>query len=260
IIKLPEDALIRAGTDGIITRVLVDDGIPVEPGTVILKLENLELSTRRNILLAKLEEFRARQKDIILQDRTQAEIIKFKIDSIEAELEDVKAQLNSLDITSMTRGLVFLPQASDLPGKYVKRGEVIGYIADLRQVSARVVIPQSRIDAVRHETQVISARLRSRPDEIITAQFLRVLPQATDRLPSRLLGSGAGGEVAVDFRDETGMQAISNIFEVEISLPIRNSGNYLGQRIYVRFSHQRESIGNQLLRKLKQLTLQAPFV
>lgn len=260
VIKLPENALIRAGADGIISRVLVDDGIAVERGTVIIKLENMALSTRRDILLARMEEYHARLKDIILQDRTQAEIIKFKISSIEAELEDVRAQLKSLDITSTTHGLVFLPQASDLPGKFVKRGEVIGYVADLRQVSARVVVPQSRIDTVRHETQQISVRLRSRPDEIISALFITVLPQATDRLPSRLLGSGAGGEVAIDTRDETGVQAISNFFEVEISLPMRISGNYLGQRIYVRFIHQSESIGAQLLRRLNQLTLQAPFV
>ncbi len=260
LVNLPENALIRAGTDGIIKQVLVTDGVPVTTGTRILKLENLELDTRHDILLARLEEAHARLKEKMLQERNEAEIIKVKISSIETEIKDVNEQLKSLNITSTTSGIVYLPLASDLPGKYVKRGEIIGYIVDLSQVSARVVIPQSAIDDVQHETQSIYVRLRSRPDEILLAKFLRKLPQATDQLPSRLLGSGAGGEVAVDFRDESGVQTISNIFEVEISLPLRNSGNYLGQRVYVRFIHQRESLGSQLLHRLNLLLLQAPFV
>lgn len=260
IVDLPKNSLIRAGTDGIITRVLLTDGVHAELGATILKLENLELETRQDILLARLEEASARQKEILLQDRTQSEILKAKVSAIDAELKDVQAQLRNLEVTSATQGVVSLPLANDLPGRFVKRGEVIGYVADLRQVSARVVIPQSDIDAVRNNTRSIKVRLKSRPDEILAAQFLRELPQATDRLPSRLLGSGAGGDVAVDARDVSGVQTISNIFQVEIALPMRNSGNYLGQRIYVHFIYDPDSLGSQLLREIKQFMLQTPFV
>ena len=260
IVSLPENALIRAGTDGIVSRVLLADGEQVTAGMAILRLENLELETRQDILLARLDEASARQKDVLIQDRTQADIFKVKVSAIRAELNDIALQLKSLDVSSATQGVVSLPMASDLPGRFVRRGEVIGYVADLRQVSARVVIPQSGIDAVRSNTQQIKVRLKSRPDEILSAQFLRELPQATDQLPSRLLGTGAGGEVAVDARDESGVQTMSNIFQVEIALPVRDSGNYLGQRIYVHFIHAPESLGNQLLHKLKQVMLQPPFV
>lgn len=260
IINLPENALIRAGADGIVKRLLVVDGAEVTTGITILELENLELATRHDILLAKHEEALVRQKQAMLLDRTEAENFKAKVFAIEAEITDVKEQLKNLLVTSSSKGFVSLPMAIDLPGKYVKRGDVIGYIADLRQVSARVVIPQAAIEAVRNDTQFIYARLSSRPGETVSANYLRELPQATDQLPSRLLGSGAGGEVAVDFRDDSGVQAISNIFQMEISLPMRDSGSYLGQRIYVRFIHQRESLGVQLLHKLNQVFLQAPFI
>lgn len=259
IVNLPEQALIRAGADGIVSRVMLADGDRVEAGATILKLENLELAARRDILLARLDEASTRQKDVLLQDRTQAEILKAKASTIEAELLDVQQQLESLDVTSAIQGVVSLPMASDLPGKFVNRGDVIGYVADLSQVSARVVIPQSHIDAVRRQTQLIEARLGSRPGETLTARFLRELPQATDRLPSRLLGSGAGGHVAVDARDQAGLQAISNIFQVEITLPVQSLGSLLGQRVYVRFIHQRESLGTRLLRGIKQFILKQPL-
>lgn len=260
IVTLPENAFIRAGADGIVTQVLLADGERVESGVPILKLENIELDTQRDILLARLEEARARQKDVFLQDRTQADIFKSKVSAIEAELRDIQVQLKSLEVSSSTHGVVSLPLASDLPGKFVSRGEVIGYVAELSQVSARVVIPQAYIDAVRRNTQSVEVRLRSRPGETLTAEFLREMPQATDRLPSRVLGSGAGGDVAIDTRDESGVQVMSNIFEVEISLPLRVSGNYLGQRIYVRFIHQRESLAKQFLHRWNHFMLQEPFV
>ena len=108
---------------------------------------------------------------------------------------------------------------------------------------------------------MIEVRLSSRPGETHAARLIRELPQATDRLPSKLLGSGAGGDVAVDARDENGVQTISNIFQVEIALPVKAvSGNRLGQRIYVRFIHEPESLGNQMLSWLSQMLLQPPFV
>ncbi len=261
VVSLPENAYIRAGTDGIVSRIVRQDGSRVEPGVTVLLLENIELETRHDILLARLEEARARHKDAFLQDRTQSESLKAKVLTLEAELEDIEFQLSSLQVTSAVPGVVCLPLAGDLPGRYVSRGEVIGYIADLDQVTAQVVVHQSDIDRVRRQSQTIKVKLSSRPGETHTATLIRELPQAIDRLPSRLLGSGAGGDVAVDARDEYGVQTISNIFQVEISLPAKiASGKYLGQRIYVRFIHEPESLGNQILSWLRQILLQPPFV
>ena len=260
IVKLPENALIRAGADGIVKEVLLKDSETVEEGVTILKLENLELNTRRKILLAKLEEFSVRQKEALLLNRTQADIAKTKVLAIKAKLDDVQIQIEHLDVQSTTRGVVSLPMMDDLPGRYVKRGEVIGYIADLRQVNAKVVIPQSGIAAVRRDYRFIEVKLKSRVDETLNARLVRELPQMTDQLPSRSLGSGAGGDIAIDTRDAAGVQAMSNIFQVEITLPMRSKGNYLGQRVYVRFIHQRESLGEQLLQRIQQRLLEPPFV
>ncbi len=258
VVSLPENALIRAGADGIVTRVLAADGALVERGGSILQLENLELEAKRDGLLARLEETRARQQQAFLQDRSQADILKIKVSALEADIRDVQEQLASLEVVSATDGLVSLPTANDLPGRYVSRGDVIGYVAGQGQASALVVIPQLDIDTVRRDMQAIEVRMSSRPAETLTAAFLRELPQGTDRLPNRMLGST--GQVVLDTRDASGMQLLSNIFLVEIALPLRMSGNYLGQRIYVRFVHQSESLGNRLLRRLDQVMLQAPFV
>jgi len=261
VVSLPENAYIRAGTDGVVTRILREDGARIESGETVLQLENIELETRRDILLARLEEARARQKDMFLQDRTKSESLKARVSTLESELEDIETQIINLQVTSAAPGVVCLPLASDLPGRFVSRGEVIGYIADPDQVIARVVVSQSDIDRVRRQSQQIKVKLSSRPAETYIAELIREQPQATDKLPSRLLGSGAGGSVAVDTRDEKGVQTISSIFQVEIALPVKSvSGTHLGQRIYVRFIHEPESLGNQMLSWLSQFMLREPFV
>jgi putative peptide zinc metalloprotease protein len=261
VVSLPENAYLRAGTDGIVTRILREDGVRVESGETVLMLGNIELETRRDILLARLEVARARQKDSFLLDRTQSESLKARAATLEAELDDIEAQILSLQVSSAVPGVVCLPLASDLPGRFINRGEVIGYIADLDQVTARVVVHQSDIERIRRPSRTIEVKLSSRPGETHTARLIRELPQATDRLPSRLLGSGAGGDVAVDARDDAGVQTISNVFQVEIALPVKTaSGKHIGQRVYVRFIHEPEPLGSQVLSWLSQIMLRAPFV
>lgn len=255
LVSLPQEAYIRAGTDGVISEVLAQDGEMIMADKPILRMENLQLATDRDILLARQQETVARHREVLIQDRKQAEIFKAQSAAIESELADLGQQIDSLQLNSVVPGLVSLPLSSDLPGRYVKRGEVIGYVANLSQVTAQVVISQSAIDSVRNDLVEIRVRLKSRPDEVIRAQLLREQPQVTDRLPSRLLGSGAGGNVSVDVSNQSGVKSIDNIFQLEIGLPIKATGIYLGQRVYVRFIHSQQSIGRQLLTRFEQLLM-----
>ncbi len=257
IVGLPENAVIRAGADGIVSRLLATDGNPVERGTVVLQLENLELEAKRDDLLARLEETRARQQQAFLRDRTRADILKTKASALEADIEDVQDQLEDLAVVSAADGVLSLPSASDLPGRYINRGDVIGYVAGNGQTSALVVIPQRDIDTVRRNLQEIEVRISGRPSETFGAAFLRELPQGIDRLPDRMLASS--GQVVVDTRDASGTRLLSNVFLLEIALSQQLPVNYLGQRLYVRFVHPRESLGKRLLRRLDQFMLQAPF-
>ncbi len=257
IVSLPEDALIRAGADGIVTRVLAADGDTVEPGEVVIQLENLALEARRDGLLARLEETRARQQQVFLQDRSQADIYRAKVSAIEADITDAQEQLASLAISSATGGVLSLARAQDLPGRYISRGDVIGFAAGSGRTSALVVIPQQDIDMVRSNMQSIEVRMSARPAETYSAEFLRELPQGTDRLPDRMLASS--GQVTLDTRDTSGTRLLSNVFLVEIALPRQLSGNHLGQRLFVRFIHPAESLGKRLLRRFDQFRLQAPF-
>ena len=258
-VSLPEDAFIRAGANGIVTSVHLEDGDTIAKDGIVVKLENLSLEARLESLRAQLEETRARQQQAFLEDRTQADILKVRINALEADLADLLDQIDSLVVVGDKDGVLSLPVASDLPGKYVKRGDVIGHIIGQGGNSALVVVPQSDIDMVRQHLETIEVRVGSHPGKTFSAEFLRELPQGTDRLPHRILGSGSGGLIAVDARDESGIQLMSKVFLVEIGLPAELSESHLGSRLYVRFIHPAETLGNQMIRKFNQLLLQPPF-
>ncbi len=252
VIRLPEEAIIRTDTAGTVAEVAVRDGQSVEVDRVLLRLEDPIAQSRLQVLIAKREVLRAQQQEVFITDRTRSEILKNKALGIDAEITDVRRTLDQLVIRSPVAGTLSIPGLEDLPGRYLGKGDLLGYVVDLRRVSARVVVPQGHIDRLRSETSTIEVKLHSRPGETLKAEFIREIPKATDQLPSRLLGTQAGGEVAVDARDEAGVQALSNVFEVDIALPIKASGDYLGQRVLVRFEYGYESLGRRLYRPLRQ--------
>jgi putative peptide zinc metalloprotease protein len=260
IVSLPENALIRAATDGVVSEVVLGDGDRVGQFEVVLRLENIMLLAERDMLLARLDETRARLQAVFLRDRSEADIFRVKVASLEAALGDVAGKLRNLEVQSALAGVVSLPMASDLPGRYIKRGEVVGYVAGQGRLSALVAVSQLEIDQVRQGLKSIEVKLSSRPGETFDAQLLRELPQGTDRLPNRMLGSASGGDLAVDARDENGVQLLSNVFLLEIGFPPGLDGNFLGQRVFVRFVHRDESLGKRLARRFSQFVLQAPFV
>lgn len=253
VISLPENALIRTKASGIIQELYIDNGKEVIPGEILIKLENISLESELDVLLAKKQELIVRQNEALQINRAQSDILKDKISIIDIEILDVRTQLLSLNIVSESSGQLSLISAKDLPGRFVEKGDVVGYIIDFSQVNAQIIIPQSNISFVRSSTKRIEVKLNSNPGESLEAKMIRDVPLATNQLPSRVLGTQAGGSIAVDARDKEGKQSVSNFFKVEIALPMKLTGKYLGQRVSVRFIHGYESWGEKLLRKTREM-------
>lgn len=259
VVNLPEQAYIRAQTDGVVTRLETSDGKSTEQGDIILTLGNIELEARLRAIEARLEEVRAKQQSVFLSDRSQSEVLNVRAASLEADRQQLLFQISQLDVTSGTSGRVSLPLGDDLLGRHVSRGDVLGYVAGDGDISALVAIGQLDIDLIRRNLTSIEVKLGSLPDTKFVGKFIRELPQATDRLPNSLLGSMFGGMLKVDARDKSGTQLLSNVFLIEISLPLETSGAYLGQRVHVRFNHQKESLANRYLRRFRQFQLNHLF-
>ena len=255
VIRLPEQSLVRAGTDGFVLRLLQPDGQTVAKGEPLLRLEDPLLSTRVSILEWRLREVEARLAAQLLKDRVKAEIFKEEMAEIQAELDEARARRERLNIRSPADGTLTVPRAKDLPGRFVRQGELLAYVADLSTITARVVVPQTAVDLVRRQTRDVEARLASQPGATIKASISADVPSATRQLPSRVLGTQGGGTIAVDSRDAEGVRAMNPVFQFDIVLPPDTPHGYAGTRVYVRFDHGKEPLARQWYRSLRQLFL-----
>jgi len=255
VIWIPEHAFVRAGTEGFVDRLNVASGSSVDTGDPVIECSDPFLPAEIRVLVARLRELTAVYDTRMVTDRVQAKITLEEIQQVEAELADARRREDDLTVRSAAAGKIMIPMADDLPGRFVRRGELLGYVLDRSAMIARVVVNQADVDFVRQKTMDVKVRF---PEEIarkMPARILREVPAATDQLPSRTLSQEGGGEIAVDPREMAGIKAFQKFFLFDILLPPPQRVYNVGGRVYVRFDHGREPLAYRWYRSLRQLFL-----
>jgi putative peptide zinc metalloprotease protein len=253
VIWIAEDSIVRAGANGFIEEVLVDTGERVSAGQPLITSTSPELRTRARVLELRVTELDAREQALRVSDQVAADIARQEKVAAEADLERARQELDALTMRAGRDGTLVLTRARDLPGHFARKGEVLGYVLDLSTVTARVVVTQADVDLVRRQTESVSARLVENRNET-PARILREVPQASDHLPSNVLGTAGGGQIAIDprFADGTAMQTL---FQFDIALLPEERLTTVGGRVHVRFDHGNEPMARQVYRSVRQLLL-----
>lgn len=254
VVWMPEQSQVYAGADGFIKMVAVSNEQEVRQGDILIVCENPDLIAKLEVLEAQLKELQVRYRDSIFRDRTEAEILKDEIERVQAELERTREQVMQLEIRSQVDGVFLIPQAQNLPGRFIRRGMPLGYVINFSQVLARVVVPQSDVDYIRANTRKIGVRLAENIDKIVPAKVVREMPAATKDLPSLALSVEGGGSFALDTRKVNQQQAFENLFQFELVLLGVKVGT-VGERVYVRFEHEPESLIYRWYRSMRRLLL-----
>jgi len=254
VVSIPEQSMVRAAAEGFVTRVLAQPGRAVRRGEPLVELSDPVLEMRVRALQAQAQELESRYQAARMEQQVRAQIVLDQLKSVEAELARARERARDLVLRSPADGEFALSAADDLPGRYLKQGEAIGYVVADARLTARVVVPQQAVDLVRGRTERVSVKLAERVGETIDSRILREVPRASDRLPSPALSQAGGGEAALDPRSGAEGKALQTYFEFEVELP-RDRPFRLGGRAYVRFDHGTESLAAQLWRWARQLFL-----
>ncbi len=255
VINLPEQSVIRARTDGFITAVNVEDGELVTAGQLLFELSNDDLAARVRLLQARFEEFDLRRQQVFITDPLEAQQHEAARHLVEEELADVRGRIDGLRLLSPAAGVAAVTRGENLPGRFVKQGDVLAHVVDRSSLTARIVVDQTDAEQVRHDTLEVDLVLAGHPDEVHQASISREVPQATTRLPSRVLGTLGGGRIAVDSRDEEGLLALDRVFQFEILLPHLQDKGVLYHRVNARFIHSRQPLALQWLGNLRRFFL-----
>jgi putative peptide zinc metalloprotease protein len=256
VVWAPEEALVRAHTDGFVTRVRAIPDTYVKAGEVLVECRDPELYANVRGLEAQLKELEVQYHDLISQlDPVKARVIREEIDNTRGNLTRARERQEALIIHSPSDGLFILPDAEDLPDRFLKQGDLIAYVLNKKQPTVRVVAPQSEIDLVRGRNRGVKVRLASQLDRVIPATIVREVPGGVEQLPSTVLSNAGGGEIPTDPRDKEGLKTFENLFQLDLELNEPVEQLFIGGRVYVRFDHGYIPLGIQWYRSLRQLLL-----
>jgi putative peptide zinc metalloprotease protein len=255
VVSIPEQLTVRAGAEGFVQRVLVAPGTPVRRGEQLVAVVDPVIESRLRVLQARTDELEARYQAERVDKLVRAQMTLDQLQAAEAELVRMRERSGDLVMRSPADGVFALYAPQDLPGRFVRQGEQIGYVVADARMTARVLVPQQSVDLVRARTDRLEVKVAERLDETIPARIMREVPRASDRLPSPALSQAGGGEVALDPAAGSELKALQTHFEFEVELPA-DRRLMLGGRAYVRFDHGREPVALQAWRWLRQQFLQ----
>ncbi|MGI9341846.1 MAG: peptidase M50 [Gammaproteobacteria bacterium] len=253
VVWAPGESELRAEADAIVDKLVVEPNTRVDAGDALLVTSDPELAARVDILDADRREAVARYNSLRSIEQVEAGIVLDEIRAIEAELARAREQLASLIVRSPANGVFLVDRPQDLVGRYLRQGDLIGFVADLSSATVRVAVTQANIGLIRTRTERVDVRFSERIEETRAATINREVPSASNRIPSAALGIAGGGRLAVKREDERGTATLEDVFHIELDVdrPIER----IGGRMYVRFDHGTEPLGRQWYRRLRQLLL-----
>ncbi|MGH8689045.1 MAG: hypothetical protein ACREVQ_15180 [Burkholderiales bacterium] len=255
VVWMSEQAMVRTGANSFVGGFLARPGSRVAVGDPLVRCYDPVLEANLRYSEARVDELQADYVTQFVVDRAKAEIAREQLASAQAALERVREQASELIVRAKSGGVFVVPQAVDLPGRYFRKGELLGYVIGSVRPIARVVVPQDAVDLVRLSTDRIRLRAVDRPAVTADGTIVRQVPAGEAYLPSRALAIDGGGQIATDPRDAKGPKALERMFQFDVALTDASRVELFGERVYVRFDHRMEPLALQLYRTVRLLFL-----
>ncbi len=253
VIGLPEESYLRAGADGFVRSVAVEPGSVVKRGTPLVQTEDPLLRLRVRMLEAQLRLLEARAAAQRVESRVKWALTLEEISALRAELEQARQRSAELQIVAGASGKFVLSKAAaDLPERFLRRGEPIGYVVPPRTATARVLVSQHDVDLVRNRTERVEVKIAGRLHDSYAATIRREVPAASNRVSNLALSSVGGGGAPLDPRQTKEPRTLDAWFEFELELPA-TAALVLGEHVYVRFEHGAEPLATRIYRAVRQL-------
>ena len=183
-----------------------------------------------------------------------------EIKLVKGDLQQTEEKLKKLLVRSPAQGNFVLIDARNLPGRFVKQGELLGYIVAEHRPTIRAVVSQTDIGLVRERVSGVEVRLAEQPNRSLKARSNGSCRRPVLNLPSAALGTAGGGVIPVDTTDPDGLRALESLFQLDLSLPQEVKNPHIGGRVYVRFEHGSMPLALQWYRSLRQLFLRKFYV
>ncbi len=282
VIEFANQTIARANTPGLLSEVLVEEGMWVRQGELIARLTNPELRTELKILESEIASStvlsnRYLQQNLIAKSQIETE----KRNAMLAKREALLSQIAYLDVVATGDGYVIGSGLTSRIGTYLNRGDKILEIADTTQVRAIAMIGQNDSHWLRGKSESSGwIELDGRPGLPLHGSLTQSVFRSQDHVPHAALAAPFGGPLTVvnrasmegtksaDFAPRTAMDTtltlhgglveksttsasdfklVSPRSQVELLIHTPQTHQlYPGQTGVVHFYERRQSLGNYL--------------
>jgi putative peptide zinc metalloprotease protein len=254
VVWLPEDAWVRASTEGEFVRLLAVPGEEVRRGQDIAELVDEQVVAEQEAARERVQALTTQLYAELTGGHAQSRALVAQIEAAQASMAALQTRVQGLRVKSPAGGRFSVDRPDDLPGRWLQRGATIGYVLPPVLTTVRIALPGEDARAVARHLRRIELRTWDEPGRVVLAKPDITVPAATRRLHAKALGTSYGGDIVVDpaDKDETATREPIVVLDLEAQEPL---GLRIGTRVSVRLVRGDAPLAVQLARRVRQLTL-----
>jgi len=252
VVQMDEDRRVLASENCFIKRLYKAPDEVVQKGDLLVKCENAQLATEQLVLQQQLVEASA-QRQGVWDDPVYIKIYDDELTRLNSEIIENKQRLDSLKIYAEAEGVWSVRNATDLPGLFVKRGDLIGHVMTDQNIKVRGMIPEADIELVRDRVIAVHALKAADLDFELKPRSWHIFPSASKQAFSEILSDAAGGTVMMN-PSASSPQTLQQYFLLALefeSIPLTR----VEERIYIQFEHPPEALVYRTYRVLRRTFL-----
>jgi putative peptide zinc metalloprotease protein len=263
VVWMADQAQVKAQSDGFVEQLLTQQGQKVASGDGVIALSDPAKISQLNRLKARYFGVEAALAQSMVVDLGKARAFQLELEQLNREIALESERIGDLTAKAHAAGAVFVKDANDLAGKFVKRGDVLGYViapansADQLKPIVRVAVEQDDVSLLKGRIKGVQVQLAGNTDQSYPSRLLRDVPAALVKLPSAALGDRGGGDLTTDPQDKDALRTARPTYSFDVAMPetaIANNG-FVGQKAFVRFDLGNSPLAMQWLRQAQQTVL-----
>jgi hypothetical protein len=201
----------------------------------------------------------------MVKDLVDMSIARAKAVAIQDELDDINERIADLVLKAPQDGTLIAANFKQFLGQYVRRGDVVGRVADLKQLRVTALVSQSQsAAALSKKIQGIELRTVGNIEKVHQSELIMAFDSGRSYLPHPALSKNAGGQIAMDPQDPKGQKTLRPQFEMWLKLPAEMQESLepgklaaapalLGERVYVRLTLGKRPLFFQWLTFARQM-------
>ncbi len=255
VVFAPEQAAVFASEDGQVAQVIATANSNVTAGTPILRLEDPFAEMQLRVAEAEAQKLNRRYQQAFAESAFDLRLWRVQAARAESEVQLLRERIASLVLHSPRSGVLILPHQADLPGRYLRKGDVVGYVIAPEDLVVRVAVSQDTADLIRRHTTAVDVRTAERLAWRQPGRIVREVPTVGGLLPSMALTSEGGGPFPLDPKSRDQPRSLEPVMQFEIVTDEPLPTIALGSRVYVRFDHGSQPIAERVWRRLRQIFL-----